>query len=41
VRDVPTVLTLQDGLLDASALEAAARRRTGEQSARRMREILG
>ncbi len=36
VRDVPTVLTLKDGLLEGSSLEAAARRRTREQQALRM-----
>jgi putative ABC transport system ATP-binding protein len=36
VRDVPKVLSLQDGLIEASALEAAARRRTREQQALRM-----
>jgi len=36
VRDVPTVLTLQDGLVEASPLEAAARRQTREQQALRM-----
>jgi putative ABC transport system ATP-binding protein len=36
VRDVPQVLTLQDGLIEASPVEAAARRRTGEQQALRM-----
>jgi putative ABC transport system ATP-binding protein len=36
VRDVPKVLTLQDGLLEATPLEAAARRRTREQQALRM-----
>ncbi len=36
VRDVPTALTLQDGLIEASPVEAAARRRTQEQQARRM-----
>ena len=33
VRDVPSVLTLQDGLLEASTVEAAARRRSQEQQA--------
>jgi ABC-type lipoprotein export system ATPase subunit len=36
VRDVPTVMTLQDGLIEASPVEAAARRRTREQQALRM-----
>jgi len=39
VRDVPTVMTLQDGLLDASPLEAAASRQTREQQARRLNEL--
>jgi hypothetical protein len=33
VRDVPHVLSLQDGLLESTALEAAARRRTREMQA--------
>jgi putative ABC transport system ATP-binding protein len=41
VRDVPKVMTLQDGLIEASSLEAAARRRTGEQQVLRMSAILG
>jgi putative ABC transport system ATP-binding protein len=36
VRDVPNVVTLQDGLIEATPLEAAARRRTREQQALRM-----
>ena len=36
VRDVPTALTLQDGLIGASPVEAAARRRTREQQAQRV-----
>jgi putative ABC transport system ATP-binding protein len=36
VRDVPNVLTIQDGMLEATPLEAAARRRTREQQALRM-----
>jgi putative ABC transport system ATP-binding protein len=36
VRDVPKVLTLQDGLIEGTALEAAARRRTREQQALRL-----
>ena len=36
VRDVPNALTLQDGLIEASPVEAAARRRTREQQAQRM-----
>jgi putative ABC transport system ATP-binding protein len=39
VRDVPNVLTLQDGLIEASPVEAAARRRTREQQALRMSEL--
>jgi putative ABC transport system ATP-binding protein len=39
VRDVPTVMTLQDGLVEASPLEAAARRQAREQQARRMSEL--
>ena len=36
VRDVPNVLTLQDGLVEATPLEAAARRQAREQQALRM-----
>jgi len=36
VRDVPNVLTLQDGLIEATPLEAAARRQAREQQALRM-----
>jgi putative ABC transport system ATP-binding protein len=36
VRDVPNVLTLQDGLLEATPLEAAARRHSREEQALRM-----
>ena len=39
VRDVPNVMTLQDGLIEASPVEAAARRRTREQQALRMSEL--
>jgi putative ABC transport system ATP-binding protein len=39
VRDVPNVLTLEDGLIEASPVEAAARRRTREQQALRMSEL--
>jgi putative ABC transport system ATP-binding protein len=39
VRDVPTVMTLQDGLVEASPLEAAARRQMREQQARRISEL--
>ena len=35
VRDVPTVLTLRDGLVESTPLEAAARRQTREQQATR------
>jgi len=36
VKDVPTVLTIQDGLIEASPLEAAARRQSREQQALRL-----
>jgi putative ABC transport system ATP-binding protein len=36
VRDVPNVMTLQDGLIEASPVEAAARRKTREQQALRL-----
>jgi ABC-type lipoprotein export system ATPase subunit len=39
VRDVPTVMTIQDGLLESTALEAAASRQAREQQARRMSEL--
>ncbi len=39
VRDVPHVLTLQDGLIDGSPLEAAAQRQVREQQARRMQSL--
>jgi putative ABC transport system ATP-binding protein len=39
VRDVPQVLTLNDGLIEASPLEAAARRRTREMQALKMSEL--
>jgi len=39
VRDVPTVLTLQDGLIDGSALEAAARRQMREHQARQLNAL--
>ena len=39
VRDVPNVLTLQDGLIEGSSLEAAAQRRTREQQAVRMSQL--
>ncbi len=39
VRDVPTVLTLQDGLVEATPLEAAARRQTREQQAMRTADL--
>jgi putative ABC transport system ATP-binding protein len=39
VRDVPTVMTIQDGLLEATPLEAAASRQVREQQARRLSEL--
>ena len=39
VRDVPTVLTLSDGLLESTSLEAAARRQTREQQAVRTADL--
>jgi putative ABC transport system ATP-binding protein len=36
VRDVPNVMTLQDGLLEATPLEAAARRHSREEQALRL-----
>ena len=39
VRDVPTVLTLRDGLVEATPLEAAARRQTREQQAMRIANL--
>jgi putative ABC transport system ATP-binding protein len=39
VRDVPNVLALEDGLIDATPLEAAARRRTREMHALKMSEL--
>ncbi len=39
VRDVPNVLALEDGLIEATTVEAAARRRTREQQAQRMSEL--
>jgi putative ABC transport system ATP-binding protein len=39
VRDVPNVLALEDGLIEATSVEAAARRRTREQQALRMSEF--
>ena len=39
VRDVPTVLTLADGLVGASPLEAAARRQAQEQQATRIADL--
>ena len=39
VRDVPIALTLQDGMIEASSVEAAARRRTVEQQALRLSEL--
>ena len=39
VRDVPTVLTLRDGLVESTPLEAAARRQTREQQATRTADL--
>jgi len=39
VRDVPTVLRLRDGLLEATPLEAAARRQNRELQARRTADL--
>ncbi len=39
VRDVPTVLRLRDGLVEATPLEAAARRQAREQQARRTADL--
>ena len=39
VQDVPTVLTLRDGLVEATPLEAAASRQTREQQAIRMASL--
>jgi putative ABC transport system ATP-binding protein len=39
VRDVPNVMALEDGLIEATSLEAAARRRTREQQAQRISEL--
>ena len=39
VRDVPTVLTLRDGLVESTSLEAAARRQTREQQAMRTADL--
>ena len=39
VKTVPKALTLADGLIEASALEAAARRRTQELQALRLRDL--
>jgi putative ABC transport system ATP-binding protein len=39
VRDVPTLLKLGDGLIDASPLEAAAKRRDREHQALRLRAL--
>lgn len=39
VRDVPTVLSLQDGLIESTPLEAAARRRAREQQAQRLSRL--
>jgi len=39
VRDVPNVLMLQDGMIEASPVEAAARRRTREMQALKMSQL--
>jgi len=39
VRDVPKVIALEDGQIEATSLEAAAQRRSREQQAQRMREL--
>ena len=39
VGDVPTVLTLSDGLVEATPLEAAASRQTREQQATRLADL--
>ena len=39
VRDVPTVLTLRDGLVESTPLEAAASRQTREQQATRLADL--
>jgi putative ABC transport system ATP-binding protein len=39
VRDVPTVVALEDGLIEATSLEAAAQRRSREHQAQRLREL--
>jgi putative ABC transport system ATP-binding protein len=39
VRDVPTVLSIQDGLIESTTLEAAARRREREHQAQRLSEF--
>jgi putative ABC transport system ATP-binding protein len=39
LRDVPTALKLQDGLIEATPLEAAARRHSREEQALRLREL--
>jgi putative ABC transport system ATP-binding protein len=39
VRDVPTVLSLQDGLIESTPLEAAARRRVREHQAQRLSQL--
>jgi putative ABC transport system ATP-binding protein len=39
VRDVPNVLSLQDGMIEGTTLEAAARRREREHQAQRLSEL--
>jgi putative ABC transport system ATP-binding protein len=39
VRDVPTVLSIQDGAIESTTLEAAARRRERERQAQRLSEM--
>jgi ABC-type lipoprotein export system ATPase subunit len=39
VRDVPKVLSLQDGMIEGTTLEAAARRREREHQAQRLSEL--
>jgi ABC-type lipoprotein export system ATPase subunit len=39
VRDVPSVLTVKDGLIEGSPVEAAASRRTREQQAARVNAL--
>jgi putative ABC transport system ATP-binding protein len=39
VRDVPTVLSIQDGAIESTTLEAAAKRREREHQAQRLSEL--